>query len=35
MCWQKGTPPHGHYIQEKNVVFKMLWIKDNFSNKFA
>jgi len=24
-----------HYIQELNVVIKMLWDKDNFSNKFA
>jgi hypothetical protein len=23
-----------HYIQEVNVVIKMLWVKDNFSNKF-
>jgi hypothetical protein len=28
-------PPHRHYIQEVNVVIKMLWVKDNFSNKFA
>jgi len=35
MCWQQGTPPHRHYIQEVNVVIKMLWVKDNFSNKFA
>jgi hypothetical protein len=34
MCWQQGTPPHRHYIQEVNVVIKMLWDKDNFSNKF-
>jgi hypothetical protein len=34
MCWQ-GMPPHRHYIQEVNVVIKMLWVKDNFSNKFA
>jgi len=34
MCWQ-GTPPHRHYIQEVNVAIKMLWVKDNFSNKFA
>jgi len=34
MCWQ-GTQPHRHYIQEVNVVIKMLWVKDNFSNKFA
>ena len=33
-CWQQGTPPHRHYIQEVNVVIKMLWVKDNFSNKF-
>jgi hypothetical protein len=30
-----GTPPHRHYIQEVNVVIKMLWGKDDFSNKFA
>jgi hypothetical protein len=35
MCWQQGTPPHRHYIQEVNAVIKILWIKDNFSNKFA
>jgi len=35
MCWQEGTPPHRHYIQEVNVVIKMIWVKDNFSNKFA
>jgi hypothetical protein len=35
MCWQQGTPPYRHYIQEVNVVIKMLWVKDNFSNKFA
>jgi len=29
------TPPHRHYIQEVNIVIKMLWDKDNFSNKFA
>jgi hypothetical protein len=34
MCWQ-GTPPHRHYIQEVNVVIKMLWVNDNFSNKSA
>ena len=34
MCWQ-GTPPHRHYIQEVNIVIKMLWDKDNFSNKFT
>jgi len=34
MFWQ-GMPPHRHYIQEVNVVIKMLWVKDNFSNKFA
>ena len=33
MCWQQGTPPHRHYIQEVNVVIKMIWDKDNFSNK--
>ena len=30
MCWQQGTPPHRHYIQEVNIVIKMLWDKDNF-----
>jgi hypothetical protein len=35
MCWQQGTPPHRHHIQEVNVVIKMLWVKDNFSNKFV
>jgi hypothetical protein len=35
MGWQQRTPPHGHYIQEVNVVIKILWVKDNFSNKFA
>jgi hypothetical protein len=35
MFWQQGTPPHIHYIQEVNVVIKMLWVKYNFSNKFA
>ena len=35
MFWQQGTPPHGHYIQEVNDVIKMLWVKDNFSNKFV
>jgi len=34
MCWQ-GTPPHRHCIQEVNVVIKMLWVKDKFSNKFV
>jgi len=33
-CWE-GTPPHRHCIQEVNVLFKMLWVQDNFSNKFA
>jgi len=32
---KKGTPPHRHYIQEVNIVIKMLWDKDNFSNKFT
>jgi hypothetical protein len=32
MCWQ-GTPPHTHNIQEVKFVIKMLWVKDNFSNK--
>jgi hypothetical protein len=35
MFWQQGTPPHRHYIQEVNIVIKMLWVKDNFSNKYA
>ena len=35
MCWQQGTPPHRHYIQEVNIVIKLLWDKDNFSNKFT
>ena len=29
MCWQQGTPPHRHYIQEVNIVIKMPWDKDN------
>jgi hypothetical protein len=24
MCWQQGTPPHRHCIQEMNVVVKMI-----------
>jgi hypothetical protein len=24
MCWQQGMPPHRHYIQEVNVVIKMI-----------
>jgi len=35
MCWQQGTPPHRHYIQEVNILIKMLLDKDNFSNKFT
>jgi len=35
MCLQQGTPPHTHYIQEVNIVIKMLSDKDNFSNKFT
>jgi hypothetical protein len=31
----QGTPPHRHYIQEVNVVIKILSDKDNFSNKFT
>ena len=31
----KGRQPHTHYIQEVNVVIKMLWVEDNFSNKFV
>jgi hypothetical protein len=34
MCWQ-GMPPHRHYIQGLNVIIKMLWVKDNFTNKFG
>jgi hypothetical protein len=34
MCWQE-TPPQRHWIQEVNVVIKMLWVKANFSYKFA
>ena len=34
MCCQKGTPPHRHCIQEVNIVIKMLYDKDNFSNEF-
>jgi hypothetical protein len=33
MCWRQGTPHYMHCIQEMNVVIKMLWVKDNFSNK--
>ena len=32
MCWQE-TPPHRHYIQEVNIVIKIFWDEDNFSNK--
>ena len=35
MCWQQGTPPNRHYIQEMNIIIKMLWDQDNFSNKFT
>jgi len=35
VCWQQGMLPHRYYVQEVNVVIKMLWVKDNFSNKFA
>jgi hypothetical protein len=35
MCWQQGTPHHRHYVQEVNVEIKMLWVKDNYSNKFS
>jgi len=35
MCWQQGTPPHRHYIEEVNIVIKMFLDKDNFSNKFT
>jgi len=24
MCWQQGTPPHRHCIQEVNIVIEML-----------
>jgi hypothetical protein len=34
MCW-RGTPPHRPCVREVNVVIKMLWVKDNFSKKFA
>jgi len=27
MCWQKGTPPHRHYIQEVNILIKCFQIK--------
>ena len=30
----KGRHLRRHYIQEVNVI-KMLWVEDNFSNKFA
>jgi hypothetical protein len=33
MCWQ-WTPPYRHYIQKVNIVIKMLWDTDNFSNTF-
>ena len=35
ICWQQVMPPHRHYIQKVNIVIKMLWDKDNFSNKFT
>jgi hypothetical protein len=35
MFWQQGTSPYRRYIQEINFVIKMLWVKDNFSNKLA
>jgi len=35
MCWQQVTPPHRHYIQKVNILIKMFWDKDNFSNKFT
>jgi len=25
MCWQQGTPSHRDYVQEVNVVIKMIW----------
>ena len=34
-CWQQGTPPYRHYIQQVNIVIKMLWDQDNFSKKFT
>jgi hypothetical protein len=34
MCWKQGTPPHRHFIWEVSVLIKMLWNKNNFSNKF-
>jgi hypothetical protein len=33
--FQQGTPPHRYYIQEVNILIKMLRDKDNFSNKFT
>jgi hypothetical protein len=35
MCWQQRTPPHRHCIQEVDILIKMLWDEDNFSNKFT
>ena len=35
MSRQQGEPPHRHYIQELNIIIKMLSDKDNFSNKFT
>jgi hypothetical protein len=35
VCWQQGTLPYRYCIQEVNVVIKMLWVEDNFSNKIA
>jgi len=33
-CVDKGRHLTDTAIQEVNVVIKMLWVKDNFSNKF-
>jgi hypothetical protein len=33
--FRQRMPPHRRYIQEVNVVIKMLCVKDNFSNKVA
>ena len=34
-CVDKDATSQTLYIQEVNIVIKMLWDKDNFSNKFA
>jgi hypothetical protein len=33
-CVDKEHHPTENYIQAVNVVIKMFWYKDNFSNKF-